>query len=36
MYVGCYARDIIKYLKKREVNTIFIVNYESENKFTMY
>jgi len=31
MYVGCYARDIIKYLKQREVNTIFIDNYESYN-----
>jgi len=27
MYVGCYARDIIKYLKQREVSTIFIDDY---------
>lgn len=22
LYVGCYARDIFKYLKRREVNTL--------------
>jgi len=36
MYVGCYARDIIKYLKQREVNAIFIENYESDNNYKIY
>lgn len=29
MYVGCYARDIIKYLRQREVS--YAINYEINN-----